>query len=1154
MPYTYDPLAETRRLLGISTPTVRRRRRQPLIPPLKEEEERSLLSEIGSGLLSGVGFIGGVIDKTLGGRAIRGLLGGEPREILSIIPGSDITGITDRAQEVTGRDLLEKADILAPNRPGLDWGDVAGFGASVALSPASYIFPGSGGAAAKVLKGVGRMPKGWAAGMRTTVGTALKGAPAETIETAKNIARIGKLGPWEKLLEQPARGLAGWGLPLTRTARVVTGTGPISQKIAGAFDWGVEGLRWSRPGIHAAAAFKASAGGFTTRAGQEVSKTFTGKYKTGLGEVGEEIFTGYFRPLQKAGLAEGGEVGKVSGRIIGMIQEGFDPATGIFKKGFDPMTDPMVLGAMKKYPVLRQQYHVMLDVGKKLRKSMGDVEAGYSARGIPLSHRPDYMFRQFRQSPEQLAKQGGAYTGPPQVGAAKDAAQIARQIGEGPYDLGTHHIRDISLDPVLSGATRTAKTSGEATRHILQRYMGWTAADIKAGQAAAKTVGAAKRKVDDAIAGMASTYGAHAKQAEDLAEFVHRNMTPWHTKHGIGAFETHPVLAAEQRLGMAARSGASADAFTEHAARLAMPMEKAEALAGRQWVPLSESMVQAGLGKGQYAHPNAVRRFAEAKGLGAAWEGLDETAAATQASGIARGWVVPREFADAFARTQSAWKTPEVLKPMVRGLDYATNVFRPAVTTAPAFWQRNLNTGFWQAFVIGARDPRFSALNPRTWYQPWVDARSLVKNGYFKGASELPIFRGAFKGMTKLDADRAASQLLAQKFAAREFVSPQHLLATEGLQETAAHTLPELARRIPGEVPFPSMLPHRLMGRMVPRSWREAAPWNVAGAGAPRGAPDVTSYFREGRQLNTYIENLNRIGPAIAKLRQGMDLDEALSMVTAANVDYGRFARSAFESKVMRRLVPFYQWTRGMLPWQLREIATHPGGPVGLATKAARELRPDEGFLPPHLAQGLGIPIGEEKDGQQRYLTKLDLPHEGVFGMFRPGVNLLDTITGTAQEGLGQLNPLLKVPAELATGTQFFTGRRLEDLDSTIGRTAQNILGLEQPPAVSPVWDEFLSASPLTRAATTLRTATDPRKGLGAKALNITTGLRVSDVDMDKARRLAARKVIRKRLAGRPGIHRMETVYTTPEELPILSAEDILMLQLNQSLRRRRKR
>ena len=51
-----------------------------------------------SGILDTISYLGDTVDKFTGSRALRGLLGGKPREALSILPFSDTSGLTDPSQ------------------------------------------------------------------------------------------------------------------------------------------------------------------------------------------------------------------------------------------------------------------------------------------------------------------------------------------------------------------------------------------------------------------------------------------------------------------------------------------------------------------------------------------------------------------------------------------------------------------------------------------------------------------------------------------------------------------------------------------------------------------------------------------------------------------------------------------------------------------------------------------------------------------------------------------------------------------------------------------------------------------------------------------------------------------------------------------------
>lgn len=134
---------------------IHKSRPDPMFPPLTPEEESSVLEDLGDAGLRGLSYVGSTLDKTFGGRALRGWLGGKNQEIKSLIPFSDALGITDESNSVTGRDLGEKWGWIGPNQEGLDWGDVGGAGIEAVLDPSNFLSFGgaaltkSGRAAAK---------------------------------------------------------------------------------------------------------------------------------------------------------------------------------------------------------------------------------------------------------------------------------------------------------------------------------------------------------------------------------------------------------------------------------------------------------------------------------------------------------------------------------------------------------------------------------------------------------------------------------------------------------------------------------------------------------------------------------------------------------------------------------------------------------------------------------------------------------------------------------------------------------------------------------------------------------------------------------------------------------------------------------------------
>src|SRR5262245_11382909 len=76
--------------------------------PMQEEEASGRLKTLTQAGLGALHYVGGSLAKAFGGRAIRGALGGKPEELLSVIPFSDLAGITKEENQVTGEDLARQ--------------------------------------------------------------------------------------------------------------------------------------------------------------------------------------------------------------------------------------------------------------------------------------------------------------------------------------------------------------------------------------------------------------------------------------------------------------------------------------------------------------------------------------------------------------------------------------------------------------------------------------------------------------------------------------------------------------------------------------------------------------------------------------------------------------------------------------------------------------------------------------------------------------------------------------------------------------------------------------------------------------------------------------------------------------------------------------
>lgn len=274
-----------------------------------------------------------------------------------------------------------------------------------------------------------------------------------------------------------------------------------------------------------------------------------------------------------------------------------------------------------------------------------------------------------------------------------------------------------------------------------------------------------------------------------------------------------------------------------------------------------------------------------------------------------------------------------------------------------------------------------------------------------------------------------------------------------------------------------------------------------------------------GEEVGHFAEGLNRLAPFINLLKKGYDVDEAARKVGTAQVMYGNKNFTKFETQVMARLFPFYKFTRSNVPFMAKHLIERPGGGYANVVRATNNAQEQGELAPDYVRETASIPVGDNpllsamigkpKDGSDRYLTGFGLMHEDALA-FGP------SLRGAGLEVLSRMNPMVKGPLEYFTGQTFFQrgpegGRRLDDLDPTLGRLMTNIGNItgmtDSDKAVKlPVEiEQALANSPASRVLSTARSLTDPRKQSNwgmlpfnvpgpAALMNTLTGARVTDV------------------------------------------------------------
>lgn len=444
---------------------------------------------------------------------------------------------------------------------------------------------------------------------------------------------------------------------------------------------------------------------------------------------------------------------------------------------------------------------------------------------------------------------------------------------------------------------------------------------------------------------------------------------------------------------------------------------------------------------------------------------------------------IDKQLGTDLATSNKRFDGPEEVAVGLELWDAFTDLFKTNVTAPfPRFHVRNVTSAGAQNFFNDIFDPRLSRLSLGRYLRPYGNYLDLRQGNAIEGASEIP----GFENLSDEDATRAVANLA---FAHGVVDSPGQIHDIVGVSENLLDQFLDTRRSI------------RDQGRAPEgTTWLQSInPFNSQSFGGTKQGKGKFAPERWGRVFGSEGESMVRVAPFIALLRQGFDPAEAARRVKEIQIDYSDLTE--FERNVMRRIMPFYSFQKGATKYLSNELATNPGGKVGMAIKAAENASGNDPGTPEYIRDGLNVPIGWTEDGGRKYITGAGLMHEPPMQLFGPSIS--DTLFNMA----GMLHPGIKAPLELTTNESLFMedpaggGRSLDDLDPLLGRTLSNVttsLGLsdrEAPYRFGKIPELIAANSPAAAYLSTIRKAADPRRGIGQRLSDFTTGFRTTIVN-----------------------------------------------------------
>lgn len=180
--------------------------------------------------------------------------------------------------------------------------------------------------------------------------------------------------------------------------------------------------------------------------------------------------------------------------------------------------------------------------------------------------------------------------------------------------------------------------------------------------------------------------------------------------------------------------------------------------------------------------------------------------------------------------------------------------------------------------------------------------------------------------------------------------------------------------------------------------------------------------FQIGRNVGSAIEQQARLVNFITNLKATGDVSLAAQRTKQFLFDYQNL--TGFEKMFLRRIIPFYVFTRKNLELQTRALLTTPGrvaaeltalNTLGDVMSGGKLSEEEKKALPDWIKSGIGI-LKEKKGSTVEILGSLGTPIEQPFQAFQPN------------QLLGSISPIFRVPVEQMSGYSFFQGKALSDV------------------------------------------------------------------------------------------------------------------------------
>ena len=302
---------------------------------------------------------------------------------------------------------------------------------------------------------------------------------------------------------------------------------------------------------------------------------------------------------------------------------------------------------------------------------------------------------------------------------------------------------------------------------------------------------------------------------------------------------------------------------------------------------------------------------------------------------------VSRDLVAALTELQPISRLDNPTSDLMRGADSFQNAWKAGALAWPSFHARNLLSN-----AIGTMSLGFS---------PNLKAGYAASRGDFGPMAQVLENAPGYRG---LDPEQRMNKFIED--------SAEMGIGRTVSRQTTADLGMDVANKIdsviPGASPDETILAEVKKMYQPGRSWRQFGKdlITLRGVGLNR-VPEETMnpLLRVNEAVGRTVEDMTRLGQFGDAISRGYSPQEAGRLVNTALVDYTPQAFTDFERNVMKRVMPFYSFQKGIMPLVKENLLYTPGGLMGQSVRAidrGAEMN-EERFIPEYMRKSASIQL-----------------------------------------------------------------------------------------------------------------------------------------------------------------------------------------------------